>query len=457
MTLAQEMQCLDRRAGTMLAVLALSAVSLIAYINWLGVSVSLHTTNPEDQISPYEPLTFIFSQAVRQRDVENQLELQPSIPGKLDWQDDHTARFVPAKAYQGKISVRLVRGQLGANGDWLRNDAAWTLTVRQPAILYLNYADPKNELMVIPAQGGTPRELTSTGGRIYDFDVSPSGDAIVYSMAKDQGGMDLWLIDRDGQNPRRLLDCGASRCSSPIWSPDGTLIAYDREAAGLTANSPTGAPRPWVINVQTADNRPAFSDPQAIGYGILWSPDGNWLSTYDGIAAQIRVINLKSGQQVSLPSNIGLLGSWSPDSSSLIYTDQTTGVNNILKTYLYRADFKTGQVSIFLGKTSDTADYAYGNPVWSPSGDQIVVSMRPDPQKLGRQLWVIQPDTLGGPTITNGPSYTYDSYQWDPWGTGLAIQRDNLGSTFKPEVGVWYPGQEFHIVVENALSPHWLP
>ena len=457
MTLAQEIQRLDKRAGTLLVVLALAVVSLIAYINWLGVSVSLHTANPADQISPYEPLTFIFSQAVRQNNVENQLELQPSIPGKLDWQDDHTARFIPAKAYKGKISIRLVRGQIGTNGDWLRNDAAWTLTVRPPAILYLNYADPKNELMVVPAQGGTAHQLTFTGGKIYDFDVSPSGDAIAYSMAKDQGGMDLWLIDRDGQNPRRLLDCGASRCSSPVWSPDGKMIAYIRESAALTANSPSGAPRPWVVDVQTADNRPAFSDPQAIGYGILWSPDGNWLSTYDGIAAQIRVINLKSGQQVSLPSNIGLLGSWSPDSSTLIYTDQTMGVNNISKTYLYRANFKTGEVSIFLGRTSDTVDYAYGNPVWSPSGDQIVFSMRPDPKKPERQLWLIRTDTLGGPIITKGSGDTYESYEWDPWGTGLLIEQVSLTSTYKPEAGVWYPGQDFHVVVDNAVFPHWLP
>ncbi len=457
MSLFRKMNPLDRTAGTVLVVLAVSVTGIIAYINWLGISVSLHTTNPRDQIGPYEVLTLTFSQAVKASDVENELQLQPSIPGKLDWQDDHTARFTPAQPCLGNVTVHIVRGQLGANGEWLRNDASWTLTVRPSSVVYMNAGEPKNELMVISPQGGTPRQLTFTNGKIFDFDVSRGGDTVAFSVFNDQGGFDLWLVNRDGQNARRLLDCGASRCSSPVWSPDGKLISYNREAAGITSNSPTGAPRPWVVNMETADNRPVFSDPQAIGYGTLWSPDGNWLATYDGIAAQIRVINLKTGQQVMLPSSLGLLGSWSPDSNSLIYPDQTNGVNNISKTYLYRADFKTGEVGIFLGKTSDETNYDYGNPSWSPKGNQIIVSMRPGPGRADRQLWVIQPDTLGGPVITREAGYTYDSYQWDTWGIGIVTQQVNLKKAYMPEMAVWFPTQGFRVIAGNGVFPHWLP
>ena len=457
MKLFRKINPLDRLAGTTLIVLAISILGVIFYINWLGVSVSLHTFNPRDQISPYEVLTFTFSEAVKPNDVENELQLQPAIPGKLTWQDDHTAHFTPTQPYRGNILVRLARGQLGAAGEWMRNDTSWSLTVRQPLIVYQNYHVPQNELMVVSPAGGTPRQLTSTNGKIFDFDASPSGDMVAYSVVNEQHGFDLWLIDRNGQNPRRLLDCGASRCSVPTWSPDSKLIAYNRESAGLTANSPTGAPRPWIVNVETADDRPVFSDPQTIGYGLLWSPDGNWLATYDGIATQIHVINLTTGQQALFPSHLGLLGSWSPDSTSLIYADQTNGVNNILKTYLYRADFKTGEVGIFLGKDTDTIDYTYGNPAWSPDGRKIVFSVRPDPKQSSWQLWVIDPDDLGGPTITQGNGFSYDFYQWDLWGTGLVIQKINLQKAYTPEMAVWYPSQGLHVIPGNGIMPRWLP
>jgi hypothetical protein len=455
MRLFRKLNRLDLLAGTILIVLAIAISVIIMYITWVGISVSLHTANPREQIGPYEILTIKFSQAVRPNDVENQL--QSSIDAKLEWQNDRTLHFIPTKPYLGTTTIQLTPGKIGAGGEWLRKDVSWTLTVRQSSIVYMNYGEPKNELMVIPVTGGPSRQLTSTGGKLFDFDVAPSGDTIAYSVFNNQSGFDIWLVDRSGQNPRLLLDCGANRCSSLIWSPDSTSIAYSREQAGPTQNSPNGAPRPWIVNVETAENRPVFSDPQAIGYGALWSPDGNWLVSYNGIAAQIQVVNLKSGQRVLLPSHAGLLGSWSPDSNALVYPDQTTGVNNILKSYLYRADFKTGEISIVLGKGSDPTDYLFGNPALSPSGDQIALSIRSDPNRPDRQLWIVRPDTLGGPMVTEQPDYTYNFYQWDAWGIGLVIQQVNLKKTYTPEIAVWYPLSGYKVIAENGTFPHWLP
>ncbi len=364
---------------------------------------------------------------------------------------------MPTKPYLGDLVVHMVPGKIGSDGGWLRKDVSWNLTVRPTMIVYMNYVEPKRELMVVPANGGTPKQLTFTGGEIFDFDTSPSGDYVAYSVLNDKKGFDLWLVERSGKNPHRLLDCGANRCNSPVFSPDGNTIAYNREPAGLTPNAPNGPPRPWLVTVETGDARPVFSDQQIIGYSALWSPDGNWLASYDGLANQIRAVNLKSGQQVTFPSSLGMLGSWSPDSNYLVYPNFITGTDNKTRTFIYRADFKSGELGILVGIAKSDDDFVYSAPEWSPTGKQIAFSMRIDPQKPDRQVWVIDPGTLGGPVIAKEPGYTYDFIQWDPWGAGLFIQQASLKNTYNPQVATWYPMQGLQVVAENAMFPHWLP
>jgi hypothetical protein len=52
----------------------------------------------------------------------------------------------------------------------------------------MNYVEPKRELMVVPANGGTPKQLTFTGGGIFDFDTAPSGDYVAYPVLNDKKG-----------------------------------------------------------------------------------------------------------------------------------------------------------------------------------------------------------------------------------------------------------------------------
>jgi hypothetical protein len=200
-----------------------------------------------------------------------------------------------------------------------------------------------------------------------------------------------------------------------------------------------------------------FSDRQTIGYGISWSPDGNWLASYDGINDLIRVVNLTSGQQVTLPSNSGTSGAWSPDSRYLLYTSVVSGDNNLPVTLLYRADFLAGETGIFLGQASDEADYAYRNPAWSPDGSHIALGMRADPANPSRQIWIISPDGLEGPVIAQEPNYIYDSFQWDLWGINLVFEQFDRTEPYNPQIAIWNSTQGVQVLVDNAVFPAWLP
>ncbi|GAB4495684.1 MAG: hypothetical protein OHK0010_32860 [Anaerolineales bacterium] len=447
---------LDLAAGSTLAVIALAIAGLVFYFNSAGVIVSLHTINPRDAISPYERITLRFSEPVVASIVENHILIQPETAGVFIWLDQRTVQFIPSQPFRGIVTIDHAPGLIGQGKSWLRRTLRWTLTVRSPEVIYLNYSDPQRELMSIPYTGGTPKQITHTSGQVLEFSVSASGNQIVYAVRNDQQGMDLWLTGRAGETPHLLLDCGAGRCTNPAWSSDEQSIAYSR-AEPFGASRQFGAPRPRIINLQSGQDRPLFGTREQVGYGASWSPDGQWLAVYDGMKNVIHVVNLNTGEDVSLPSNYGLTGTWSPDSRYFFYANVIVNAQNQSRTILFRADFQTGDIEALLGKENDRLDAAFALPAWSPRGDQAVIGLRTDAHSLARQLWLVNPISLGGPTIASEPDFTYDFYQWDPWGTALVFQQTNLTDEYHPAAVVWTPIQGTRVLVENAIFPRWLP
>jgi Tol biopolymer transport system component len=93
---------------------------------------------------------------------------------------------------------------------------------------------------------------------------SPRGDQIAF-VANDASGLerDLWLIDADGENVRRVGEVQTT-ISRAAWSPDGRWLAYP-SADGIT-----------VANLQ--DDGLTYQIPALyITMQPAWSPDGQYL------------------------------------------------------------------------------------------------------------------------------------------------------------------------------------
>jgi dipeptidyl aminopeptidase/acylaminoacyl peptidase len=120
----------------------------------------------------------------------------------------------------------------------------------------------------------TPGDTLLTVGQYLDFErvgnpqISPDGKSVVYTRGwvdriNDRWESAIWIVNADGTRNRFLV-----KGSSPVWSPDGTRIAYLAQA-----EQPSGS----QIFVRWMDAEGATSQITRViesPGSLKWSPDG---------------------------------------------------------------------------------------------------------------------------------------------------------------------------------------
>src|SRR5262249_27522337 len=157
---------------------------------------------------------------------------------------------------------------------------------------------------------GHRRRLYFAAMGVDSFGVSPDGSQIVLTVPTSGGGADLWIVDRYGRDARQIVNCGSQYCGQPVWSPDGAEIAFERRIP--TNSFEESSSRIWLYHVDENSAVPLFEDESHFGFGVTWSRDSRKIAYYDPDTHLITTVTLDSGQQVTLPSEIGQTGEFSP-------------------------------------------------------------------------------------------------------------------------------------------------
>ena len=87
-----------------------------------------------------------------------------------------------------------------------------------------------NDLYVVEGLGGQPRLLLGGEGVQGGVVHSPDGQLVAYDNVVN-GADHIWVVDRDGTNPRQVMDRAYTGISFG-WSPDSRLMAATTAAAG---------------------------------------------------------------------------------------------------------------------------------------------------------------------------------------------------------------------------------
>lgn len=198
--------------------------------------------------------------------------------------------------------------------------------------------------------------------------------SVVYA----EGG-DLVVAAPDGRGPRRLT-AGSMEDRDPVWSPDGTQIAY--LSARLDPNAQghrfldVGL---WVIGADGSGAREvlAFEEPQAPWY-LTWTPDGRAV-TFTEPDGGLLVVDVTDGRSREMPLPDGLFPhepQWSPDGAMIAFKGMRDLGGERVDQRVYVID-RDGRAVTPISRFVDTAPrigFEIGAVNWTPDSSALVYS-----------------------------------------------------------------------------------
>ncbi len=245
---------------------------------------------------------------------------------------------------------------------------------------------PYVELYVVDADGGEPRRLTYTpgtdeGGAAW----SPDGSRIAFTTYRDGNG-EIYLMAPDGSDLRNLTR-SPGRDAFPTWSPDGARLAF--------ASDRTGDLEIHVMNadgsgVRRLTRSPGFDSPGA------WTPDGRGIIFFSrrdpSRGGDLYELDLAGGAVRRLTAVYGEAAkpSVSPDGDRIVF-------------HWLRRDGGRGDIYTMRPDGSDRTRI-FASPEWefsprySPDGTRIVFDSRRDGR---RGIYVMDADGSNLRKLTN--------------------------------------------------------
>jgi len=225
-------------------------------------------------------------------------------------------------------------------------------------------------MYVVAAQGGKPRKVFENfrGQRTvnYRLSLSRNGKTLAFSAIDEKRNVYIHSTSVDGGEPKQLVQTPARE---PAFSPDGKLIAY------VEGHGPTPFPRErrglWVIPADDGTPRLITDTPKDAG-SPLWSPDGDMIAFLDRGADESKEIWIipvsPDGRPTGEPTKVDLPGGV----TEARFLVGCTPDNRIGVTFQGALEFALYTVPSEGGKAAVVTEGGYPvQPRWSPDGSRI--------------------------------------------------------------------------------------
>ena len=255
-----------------------------------------------------------------------------------------------------------------------------------PAIAYAAVKSAQTDLMVMNADGSNKKALVSQSGVTNrETDWSPNGSKLVFY--SDLQGPGIYMINRDGSSPCKVVATTSTWVVSPAWSP-APLGLHNYQIA--FSDFRDGVLHLFLVNAACPGGEP-YNLTGASGFKGGFFP--TWSPTSDRLAAQVED---ETGGVDLVVYDLNLLG------SSVIITGETN--------FTLQGPLSTSAVT---------------RPEWARTEDKIAV----DAQPLSHDIWIIDLlDPLNPRRLTNTPNTHEMMSTWSPDDSQIAFHRDDRNS-----------------------------
>lgn len=235
--------------------------------------------------------------------------------------------------------------------------------------------------------------------RVADPQLSPDGRTIAFSLAlinkaANTRTSDLWLVPASGGTPRQLTAHPAPD-SRPRWSPDGKKIAF--------ISTRDGSPQIWIIDVGGGEAR-RLTSLSTGAEGLIWSPTGEHLAFVSEVYPDCSTdeCNRKRDEErAKSPIKAKLI-------DRLLYRHWNAWKDD-KRSHLFLVSVADGQVRDLTPGDADVPPFSLGGPddyAFSPDGREICFvrkESRDEAISTNSDLWIV-PVTGGEPKrITTNP------------------------------------------------------
>jgi len=278
---------------------------------------------------------------------------------------------------------------VGSEIDFVTDEGTWMQVDVSPDGREIVF-DMLGNIYIMPIDGGEARPLTRGHALDVQPRFSPDGSRIVFS--SDRDGLDnIWVMNRDGSNPRQVTRENERQVKAPIWTPDGQYIIarkHYRERRSL------GAGEMWMWHVdgggsglqltdrpnwQQNSNDPDLSpDGRYLFYTEDVSPGGEFQYNRDphGLVYALFRLDLETGERERFLSAPGgqVRPQMSPDAQTLAFVRRIDD-----RSVLMLHDMESGRErALWDGLNHDQQEIwaiygLYPGFSWTPDGEDIVI------------------------------------------------------------------------------------
>jgi dipeptidyl aminopeptidase/acylaminoacyl peptidase len=212
-------------------------------------------------------------------------------------------------------------------------DTTWSPDGR--TIAFISNMSGRNNVWLLPADGGWPTQLTVSDQRQSSPAWSPDGKWIAYE--SDYDGDEQWDIFLVSPKTGQLVNLTNTREiaeQSPVWSPDGRYLAY----LVKPKTSSTHEIDVYDTLMREVKHLTTGTPKDRGNYGQVWSKDGKWIAYTQtqakGTDSNIFVADVGTGKITLLTEhrgeNLYTVNDFSPDGTHLLITSNAgNGYENV--------------------------------------------------------------------------------------------------------------------------------